>query len=46
MSINRYKEIIYEEVKYDPPAKIIADIEQLDIERGEALNLLKNLLAE
>ena len=45
LSINRYKEIVYEEVKYDSPAKIIADIEQLDIERGQALSLLKELLA-
>jgi len=44
LSINRYKEIVYEEVKYAPPAQIIADIEQLDIERGEALSLLKELL--
>ena len=45
LSINRYKEIVYEEVKYDPPKKIIADIEQLDKERGQALRLLKELLA-
>ena len=44
LSINRYKEIVYEEVEYDPPAQIIADIEQLDIERGEALRVLKELL--
>ena len=46
LSINRYKEIIYEEVEYDPPEKIIADIEQLDSERGEALKLLKSLLVQ
>jgi len=44
LSINRYKEIVYEEVNYDPPAQIIADIEQLDIDRGDALKLLKGLL--
>jgi len=44
LSINRYKEIVYEEVEYAPPAQIIADIEQLDIERGDALRLLKGLL--
>ena len=27
LSINRYKEIVYEEVKYDPPMKIIGGIE-------------------
>ena len=44
LSINRYKEIVYEEVGYEAPAKIIADIEQLDLERGQALEVLKELL--
>ncbi|WP_330109939.1 class I SAM-dependent DNA methyltransferase [Methylophaga thalassica] len=44
LSINRYKEVVYEQVEYDPPAKIIAEIEQLDKERGHALQLLKELL--
>ncbi|MEN8134459.1 MAG: class I SAM-dependent DNA methyltransferase [Thermodesulfobacteriota bacterium] len=44
LSINRYKEIVYEEVEYAPPAEIIADIEQLDGERAEALLVLKGLL--
>lgn len=44
LSINRYKEIVYEEVQYDPPADIIADIEQLDKERSKALKNLKSLL--
>ena len=44
LSINRYKEIVYEAVEYDAPSKIIADIEQLDIERNQALGLLKELL--
>jgi type I restriction enzyme M protein len=37
LSINRYKEIVYEEVQYDPPADIIADIKALDAERTKAL---------
>ena len=45
LSINRYKEIVYEEVAYAPPAEIIAEIEVLDKERGEALRVLKGLLA-
>ncbi len=45
LSINRYKEIVYEEVKYDSPTEIIADIERLDVERGEALQALKKMLA-
>lgn len=44
LSINRYKEIVYEEVEYLPPAHIIAEIEALDVERGEALRVLKELL--
>lgn len=45
LSINRYKEIVYEAVEYAPPAEIIAEIEALDAERGEALRVLKGLLA-
>ncbi|WP_417265070.1 type I restriction-modification system subunit M [Brumimicrobium sp.] len=44
LSINRYKEIVYEEIEYAPPAEIIADIKQLDKERTEALKELENLL--
>ena len=44
LSINRYKEVVYEQVEYDPPAKIIADIEQLDKKRSEALAVLKEML--
>ena len=44
LSINRYKEIVYEEVEYASPAEIIADIEKLDGKRGEALRVLKGLL--
>jgi type I restriction enzyme M protein len=44
LSINRYKKVVYEQVEYDPPAKIIAEIEQLDKERGQALQMLKELL--
>jgi len=44
LSINRYKEIVYEEVEYAKPAEIIADIERLDVERSQALSLLKELL--
>ena len=44
LSINRYKEIEYKEVEYAPPAQIIAEIEALDLERTEALRVLKGLL--
>lgn len=45
LSINRYKEVLYEQMEYDPPAKIIAEIEQLDKERSQALRMLKELLS-
>jgi type I restriction enzyme M protein len=44
LSINRYKEIVYEEVEYDPPATIIAEIKALDAERAKALKTLEGLL--
>jgi len=44
LSINRYKEVVYEQVDYAPPAQIIAEIEQLDAERTQALKILKELL--
>jgi type I restriction enzyme M protein len=44
LSINRYKEVVYEEVSYAQPSAIISDIKQLDKERTEALTLLENLL--
>lgn len=44
LSINRYKEIVYEEIEYDAPEVIIGAIEQLDQERQQALKELKTLL--
>jgi len=44
LSINRYKEIVYEEVEYAAPSEIIAEIEKLDVERQGALKLLKAML--
>lgn len=44
LSINRYKEIVYEEVVYDSPKDIILSIEGLDKERFEALTNLKKQL--
>ena len=46
LSINRYKEIVYEEIEYAPPAEIIQEIETLDQERNEALKALKAMLNE
>ena len=44
LSINRYKEVVYEEVSYAEPSTIIQDIKQLDTERTEVLSLLEQLL--
>lgn len=44
LSINRYKEVVYEEIVYDSPSTIIYDIEELDKERTQALSALKVLL--
>jgi type I restriction enzyme M protein len=45
LSINRYKEVVYEQVDHDSPTDIITRIEQLDSERMQALKVLKELLA-
>ena len=44
LSINRYKEVVYEEVKFAPPAQLINEIKELDKERASALKLLEGLL--
>ncbi len=44
LSINRYKEIVYEEITYAKPKDIIKDIEILDKERNLALVALKEML--
>ncbi len=45
LSINRYKEIVYEEIEYAAPSDIISEIETLDKERTEALTALKEILS-
>lgn len=44
LSINRYKEVVYEEKIYAKPAEIIAEIETLDAERKTLMEQLKGLL--
>lgn len=44
LSINKYKEIEYEEVEYADPRDLIKEIETLDNERTAALTNLKELL--
>ncbi len=40
LSLNRYKEIVYEEVEYDPPKKIITELLELEREIEKGLNEL------
>ncbi len=44
LSVNRYKEIVYDEIEYDPPEQIIEEIIELDLQRNIALKNLKSLL--
>lgn len=46
LSINKYKEIVHEEIDHSSPADIISEIEQLDRERLQALQKLKTLLVK
>jgi type I restriction enzyme M protein len=45
LSINRYKEVVYEKKVYEKPAVIIEQIEALDQERADLLKQLKGMLA-
>ncbi|WOP17469.1 class I SAM-dependent DNA methyltransferase [Raineyella sp. LH-20] len=45
LSLNRYKEIEYDEVEHRPPLEIIADIEQLEGEIAQGLAKLKATLS-
>ena len=44
LSINRYKEIAYEEVQYDPPHKILDQLEALETEITADLKTLRRML--
>lgn len=44
LSINRYKEVVYEEVTYAKPAIIIQDIKTFQEENKQKLLILENLL--
>jgi type I restriction enzyme M protein len=46
LSINRYKEVVYEQKTYEKPDVIIAQIEKLDQERHQLLQDLKKMLVE
>lgn len=44
LSINRYKEIVYEEVEYDPPKEIIQKLRGLEKEIAKDLDELEEML--
>jgi type I restriction enzyme M protein len=44
LSINRYKEIVYEEVEYDDPKVIVKRLNDLKAEREKLLNKLEDLI--
>jgi type I restriction enzyme M protein len=45
LSINRYKEVVHEEIIYEKPQVIIDQIRELDRQRAELMAQLKNLLS-
>lgn len=44
LSLNRYKEIVYDEIKYDPPAEIIAELRNIEGEISSGLRKLEEML--
>jgi type I restriction enzyme M protein len=46
LSINRYKEIVYEKVEYDAPAVILARLDKLDLDIAAKMGELRGLLGE
>ena len=46
LSINRYKEVVYEQKTYDSPTDILAQINALDAQRQADLQVLTAMLAE
>jgi type I restriction enzyme M protein len=44
LSINRYKEVVYEQVQYESPQKILADLKVLEAEIMQGMAELEGLL--
>jgi type I restriction enzyme M protein len=44
LSLNRYKEVVHEEVHYDPPSKIIAELKAIEAETIKGLDELEGML--
>lgn len=46
LSINRYKEIVYEKVEYDPPQVIMARLDELTLNIASKMEELRGLIGE
>jgi type I restriction enzyme M protein len=44
LSLNRYKEVVHEEVQYDPPKKILSELKQIETEIIQGLEELEGML--
>jgi type I restriction enzyme M protein len=44
LSLNRYKEVVYEEVQHRPPMEILADLAKLEVEIQGGMKELKRML--
>ena len=45
LSINKYKEVVYEKVEYPPTTEIMANIRELEMEIGKEMDELERLLS-
>ena len=46
LSLNRYKEIVYEPIEYDPPLVIIKQLKEMESKIMSDLNQLEQMLEE
>ena len=44
LSLNRYKEIVYEEIEYDPPTDILSELDDLEAEIQAGMGELRGML--
>jgi type I restriction enzyme M protein len=44
LSLNRYKEVVHEEVQHDPPKKILAELRKIEEEIEKGMRELEGML--
>jgi type I restriction enzyme M protein len=44
LSLNRYKEVVHEEVQHDPPKKILAELRKIEEEIEKGMKELEGML--